>query len=1144
MVLTPPSSFVRQVFLWLLLLMTFPVFAQNPPDTAQAGEFFRSGDQHYLSNQHDQALTEYRQAAQLYEQAFAWGGMVRCFTKMGSIYLDRSELDRSWQCLDSAYQTGMKHLGRNTLEMAECLNYQGAWYREKGDYDQQYRLYSESLKIRKSLLGEVHPTVATNYDDLGYYYYEQGEFQKALQLHQKSLNIYRELKLENSRDAGTAHNNIGLVYSEIGDFDRALQHYLEAAKIYEATLGVDHFWTAVTYNNLGRCYDRKGEFETALEYIKKGLDIKIKILGENSVQVASSYMAMATNLANRGYYDEELQHLRKALTIYLEVLGPDHYYIGTCYNNISLSYGSMGDYEKRLLYLHKAAGIYREALGEEHPYVGSTYFNMAGSYRYNKNYEKALIYYHKALAIKSKKLGDNHPDKAQAQQGIGHCYCASGQEDLGIESLHKARESYIKSVGENHPLMAGCYEQLAQCYKNLNRRDLVQSNLEKALVISKKAHLTKHPEVATIQRELGQFYLEEGNWGKALDHIQQGLIHVTRSFDDPDVMSNPPLAEISEKTTFLRLLELKAQALEKRHQDNGDLTTLKFSLETFQLASEWVNELRFSFTLEKDKINLLRYYHSVFEGAIRVSNKLYLQTEEADYQQQAFSYSEKSKAVLLTESLNHSKARHFAGIPDSLLERERHLKTDLEFLEKKRLQAYQEQDATLGQEFQEQRFEKKLAYDHLIEIFEKEYPRYYSLKYSNDNFRIDDLKQQLPEDLAVVEYFLGKKNLYIFYLTTNETKLIERPAEVQPHLDHLRHALEHPPSIHQAQESFKQFANSAYALYEALLQPVLSQEEKQLLVIPHGQLALIPFDVLINEAPRPGSNYKNLSYLINQYQIHYAFTLGLQFQSRPIIKEASEKNRLLAFAPMHTGSAQSMATGSLATLRDHREKELPGALEEIQGIGQFFEGEYYSGKNASEQLFKDKAGQYDIIHLATHSNTDLRQPLFSYLTFFDADTSDEEDNLLYNYELHNLSLEASMVVLSACETGKGQMIPGEGMLSLGRGFLLAGSPSVITSLWKVEDHSSARIMTAFYKNLAQGSTKDAALRNAKLEFIQQADELTSHPFFWSGFVSIGDQQALESPNTSESNFLYIYLIILALTLLFLFWRRRKTKISA
>jgi CHAT domain-containing protein len=211
--------------------------------------------------------------------------------------------------------------------------------------------------------------------------------------------------------------------------------------------------------------------------------------------------------------------------------------------------------------------------------------------------------------------------------------------------------------------------------------------------------------------------------------------------------------------------------------------------------------------------------------------------------------------------------------------------------------------------------------------------------------------------------------------------------------------------------------------------------------------------------------------------------------------------------------------------------KLNWAEREIMEIAKSISGNSFFYENASEDNFKKYVSDAQIIHLATHAVVDDKNPMYSKLAFHKLDNS-PEDGFLNTYEIYNLDLNAQMVVLSACNTGYGKIVKGEGVMSLARSFMYAGSPSIIMSLWQVDDYPTYRIMQEFYKGLEKKLPKDAALREAKLKYIQNSDPVKAGPYYWSGFIPIGNTDPIELPD--KSNYTNYILSILSLTVLSFF----------
>ena len=284
-------------------------------------------------------------------------------------------------------------------------------------------------------------------------------------------------------------------------------------------------------------------------------------------------------------------------------------------------------------------------------------------------------------------------------------------------------------------------------------------------------------------------------------------------------------------------------------------------------------------------------------------------------------------------------------------------------------------------------------------------------------------------------------------------------------------------------------------------------------------MSYIPFEALLTEMPETDEiDYRNLSYLIKQNPISYEYSANLLYNN--YFKHTDSGKNLLALAPSYNNIGKNTANEeNKRFLRAYNGQltEIAGAKEEAKNISKLFGGDVFINSDATESAFKKTANNYNILHLAMHTIINDDDPMYSKLVFTQTgDTA--EDGFLNTYELYNMQLHSQLVVLSACSTGAGNFSSGEGVMSLARGFRYAGVQSVVMTLWPVEDNSSSELMTLFYFYLAKKIPKDEALRSAKLDFLKKADPLKAHPYFWAGYVDIGNT----SPVSKETNHNFVF----------------------
>jgi CHAT domain-containing protein len=544
---------------------------------------------------------------------------------------------------------------------------------------------------------------------------------------------------------------------------------------------------------------------------------------------------------------------------------------------------------------------------------------------------------------------------------------------------------------------------------------------------------------------------------------------------------------------------------------------------------------------DNSKYVLISESKDYFEFIYNVLFTMYIENTDKQYLKRAFEYSEKNKASILLSSIKEEEAIKFSNIPDSV--------QSLENETKNRLNAYKnliyeeekktKLDSAKIDLWNNKTFDLSQQYDSIIEQLEKNYPDYYNLKHNYGVASIEEVKKYLSDDQLLIEYVLTDTALFTIAIAKNKDVVFSRHS-----IDSVFHqdlkTLQELKRINFNKGSLndcKEFIHVSNRLYNILFSGVKEQiKNKRLIIVPSGELGYLSFESLITKLPTADKlNYKDLFYLLKLNPISYSYSASL------LVKETKKKKRpektLLAVAPEYKSCDINRIA---AIVRDSSFAPLKYAKKEVKEISRFFKGDVLSGFNASEKAFKEKAPDYNIIHLAMHTKIDNEESMHSKLIFSQNNDS-IDDGFLNTYEIYGMDLNADMVVLSACNTGAGKTNNGEGIMSLARGFICAGVPSIIMTLWKVDDKSGSDIMTLFYKKLNEGLPKDVALQQAKLEYLESASQLRSHPYFWAPYVGIGNTEPLRNPFLIKyGKYLYILIFILLVLVVrkwYFVWRR-------
>lgn len=804
----------------------------------------------------------------------------------------------------------------------------------------------------------------------------------------------------------------------------------------------DSFLNGITLGNLGFLYLSQGRNDLAESALQDAL---AKFERSDAASTAASAQVLSylgLVYMSMGKYSQAQDHLQRALAIRESAMKDAGELIAATYNDLGLVY-SQTDKDRALDYYQKALKMYTSLYSDRHPKIAIANINIGIVYREMEFYGDALENFEAALEIANQVYAGPHPTKAIALYNLGQTYVGMRNDAAAEGYYRRAREMY------------------AACYGG------------------------KHPEVASVLNAIGNLQVSQGKFDEALHTYQQALQANFPDFTRDDVSQNPPLKNYYHGTRLLHTLMFKAQAFEARYLRKSlrfhDLTE---ALDILVRCDSLIDQLRQHSTNEQDKLRLGGMASEAYADGVRIAHEAGLNAvNKGRYFKLAFYFAEKSKSAVLLESITDSNAKSFAGIPPELIEKEKALRSSLTLTAE---QLAQKPPLEEEKKLRKKDFDLKLEYQDFTKSLERNFPEYYNLKYNLTTPSVADLQGLLDRRTAVVSYFVDDKNsqLYVFVVEKNNFRILQRKlsSAFEKYITGLRNSLYF--------EEIKTFQMAASELGRILIPP-LRRSIQELVVIPTGRLALIPFETLLTRQSENAEDYSHLPYLMNRVNIRYDFSAGLILQEARKPKSAGSPSILLC-APVN--------------FTEQYLSDLPGTADEVKEISALFEKKNltaaaYTGKRADESLIKSgHLTDFDFLHFATHGIVDESDPELSRI-FLEPDP-DAEDGSLYAGEIYNLRLNARLVTLSACQTGLGKLQKGEGVIGLSRALVYAGAKNLIVSFWNVADESTAILMKSFYGNVISTSAEYSdALRNAKLDLMRS--EKYSAPFYWAPFVLIG-----------------------------------------
>jgi CHAT domain-containing protein/Tfp pilus assembly protein PilF len=940
-------------------------------------------------------------------------------------------------------------LGNNHLETAQTLHDLAEVYWGQGQHARAEALFQRALTIREAALGKDHPMVADTLWSIVSLYKAQGLSARAKPLAERLQAIWEAAIDKNLPDTASALLELATHYMAQGRFARAESLFERTLALQEATVGKSHLLISETLYRLALNYTVQGLYGRAEPLYERALAIREAALGKSHPKIALPVVGLGKLYLAQGLYARAEPFLQRALEIRQAAYGEKHSDIALALGSLGSLYLAQGLYARAEPLLQRALAIWQAAYDKNDPTVAVHLSRLGNLYLAQRLYARAEPLLRRALAIRQGAYGENDPDTADSVQDLANLSSAQGW-------YRRARPLYERALAIREALSVRDHPRNAEALNQLAVGHLAQQHLAEALPLLTRAFALSEQRLR--QETLG---FSEGNLARFLQFLRAdeerlyALLH-----------AHPSNARVSRLALTAALL-LKGRSVE----ETADISRVVYQ----SLGAQ-----------ERDSFERLR-------GLRTQLAKLSLQGPGglplADYQQQLKALAEQADALEASLAKNSAPLRALAALPPP------------------------------------------------AEI-------------------VDRVAKALPKDGALVEFITyvdrplvpepGSPEPQLRYLalvllpdSTLRTLDLGLAKPINLAAARLRDALANKDASYQAQSQ---------ALYRLAFQPLLPLlgKTRRLFLSPDGQLALVPFAAL----------HDGQQFLVESFDFTY-LTSGkdllprseeiLPTASVAVLADPDFSARLPTPAPLLAeASAQAERSSSLerffSSLRQgqaHRAwapVPLPGTRQEAEAIQRLLpQAQLFVGREATKDRLLHLPTPA-ILHLATHGfflenapspprsrtvgSTDLGEdplaapppdPLLrSGLLFAGAGASAPDasssahpppDSVLATaLELAGLNLWGTqLVVLSACDTGRGDVQLGQGVYGLRRAFMVAGAETVVMSLWKVNDETTRSLMEAYYTNLLAGQGRATALREA-MRTVQRAQ---AHPYYWAPFIAMG-----------------------------------------
>lgn len=1034
------------IFLYTLLML--------PRLHAQESGYEQSRQAH-RSQQYDSALFFIQKAIPFFKQRQLQDSLVLAYIQKANVVWAQSGTQQGLKVMDTALTLARK-LPPNNIALVSAFS-------KKGEMHMLNAEVSKAKKYFQQALANIPANASPNdeysklYSNIAWLHLDLQAFDTAMQYAEKAKTIVETLHGKDARQLLTVYQTLMLIAQDGNAYNRAEEYGKELVRLSNLHLSPNDPNKGLMHNDLGSLYEIMHRYDEALYHRQQALKIIQADYAKhkNPQLLAIAFNNMGNLYQTMGELQLSEQYFEKSNALHEINYGPKG--AGFVRPLVHLA-GIKNDLEK----YDEAAQLYARAYNLQKEVDAQDWRNMAyvetqyGDLFFSKKqYNKAEAYYLKAIANLGKAGISNTTIVQQTHNTLAQTYAHTGRTAEALALLQNVLSHNKKTYPKGNIVIAGQYNRISETW-------LLSHQPAKALLYSDSTFLE------LLQKPV----LPAGNWIKDLPYYHQ----------------------------ILRYLQNRTAIERALYNKDGNMRHLERITDLAQQYGTFLEKSLPALRTQNSMRQLAEQHKKIYNAAIEACWDLEKKHHAKNYLEAAFDFTERSKGLLLRLAANNimidaSNTHRSAAEKQDLFWRKRISALNAQYLDdgKKSDSLLTLLTASLESYY---RFQDSMLQSNQSEQIKS--------KYRLRPASIDHIKNQLlGKGQSLVEYAVTSDYVFIFVITHSEFSVHRLPVAVLSEISKLRKLFN---------LSAEQFSTAAYNLYQALIQPAehLFLSEK-LIVIPDGELFYLNFELLISDNKQ--QDFSKMKYLIHNYEITYQLSATYATMHR---KQAPANEKAMLMAPVFTDEmkqAYQQSMGDSATADPYYFSLLrqPFSMRAAQQIGKYISNDLFAEQDAVESVFRQRANDYYILHLGTHAEVNNMAPLQS--RFFLAkqltpDSVANDDGYLHAYEIYAMQLQAELAVLTACETGTGSISRGEGVLSLAHSFMYAGCPSVIMSLWQIDEKASADIIATFYKYLSQGKSRGEALRLAKLSHLKKSAAASAHPYFWAGMALVGDDKPM------------------------------------
>ncbi|MBC7933884.1 MAG: CHAT domain-containing protein [Rhizobacter sp.] len=908
----------------------------------------------------------------------------------------------------------------------------------------------------------------------------------------KSIEYLKRNPKPDAQKMYFANNSLGIVMWYSSKIDSAVFYFskaIDALNAMEANPLNRHFRVALVQNNIGSCYTALGKTQEAISTFEKVIS--------NYKEFVSSPEPHAKKENARINQYQAIDNLAK---VYLELgdFTKAHDLLFYSYQQKAASFGS------------KSPEVYKSLI-----FLGTIYNNQ-------RNYLKAQTSLNNALSH----------IKEQGDINISWAAEAYWQLAVAAQELkdNKAAAAHFEEANRIYEIVyAGQYDDLYLSYLGnmtmfyaTNNEALLAVNLaNKGLNYVKKVQGENSLGNVLQLKNLAEVDFELKKYRETITAASTGLNVVDKIIAKSSKMIDSIRIEMEKP----RLILLKAKASYELTAKN-DTAAIVLLLNELYVAKDILDKRKSILFEQKDVNILIANSKDLLDFIKKLNYELYNHTGKINYLDQMIGLHESGMYARIRSRMDKQKAIRFAKVPPGVIEQETKLKEAIQSSLDRAGSHDEKIRAYLSSINQWNQYQQMLR---------TKYAAYYNMRYASNQKTLKEFSQAIPAGINLLRYYFNGEDLFVLVASREKQKLVPLPSA---NLQDIIAVLNDPKT------TAAEIGKASFNLYGQLWKPVEKEiNSKRIIIIPDDFLYNLSFEML---SPVVVKTYKELSSqcLLNKYAISYHYSL-LALSSKKA--GAPMKDNFIGFSPEFSDKQKKDYSSVIKNDSLHMDNTylsllpLPFTTSLAKKIQNKLGGQLFLNDESTPAAFKTQAGNHSIIHIGTHAESNNNSPEFSRLIFAKDPQRANTENSLYLFDIYNCDLSSDLSVLTACESGKPGYQDGEGMISMAHAFTYAGSESILTGLWKIDEQTSTIITDLFYKNLQEGITKDEALRQAKLSYLQQSDGRMLAPQYWAGLVIMGDSSPIIFKENSQTKWYWIGGIAFILSFIALSFFLKKSK---